>query len=124
MKKKWRSTGSERVDREITSFDLLDRWARWVGYDIDVRACTWVEDPDAKIWSEDWDDSRVSEDPPTFVAFTHNTRDGNHYGPTVAPIWGDSQAEVLAKARKRRAGARKRQEKNWSGINEPRRRAS
>jgi len=124
MSKKWKSTGSSRLDREVTGFDLLDRWGRWVGYEIDVRACTWEENPEAKAWFDDWDVCRVADEPPTFVAFTHNTRDGNHYGPTVAPIWGDSQAEVLAKARKRRDGARKRQEKNWSGINEPRRSSS
>jgi hypothetical protein len=110
--KKWKSTGSERLDREVTGFDLLDRWGRWVGYEIDVRSVSWEEAPDATIWSSD---------PKPFVAFTHNTRDGNHYGATTEAIWGDSQAEVMAKARKRRAGARKRQEKNWSGINEPRR---
>ncbi len=124
MSKKWKSTGSSRLGREVTGFDLLDRWGRWVGYEIDVRACTWEENPEAKAWFDDWDVCRVADEPPTFVAFTHNTRDGNHYGPTVAPIWGDSQAEVLAKARKRRDGARKRQEKNWSGINEPRRSSS
>lgn len=113
--KKWKATGSETLERETTGFDLLDRWGRWVGYEIDVREVSWKEAPDAKIWSED---------PRPFVAFTYNTRDRNHYGPAIEPIWGDSQAEVMAKARKRRDGARKRQEKNWSGINEPRRRAS
>ncbi len=115
MSKKWKSTGSERLDREITPFDLLDKWGRWVGYEIDVRAVSWEEAPDARIWSDD---------PKPFVAFTHNTRDGNHYGPTTEAIWGETQAEVLALARKRRAGARKRQEKNWSELNEPRRRTS
>ncbi len=113
--KRYKSTGSSRLDREITPFDLLDRWGRWVGYEIDVREVSWKEAPDAVIWSDD---------PKPFVAFTHNTRDGNHYGPAVEPIWGDSQAEVLAKARKRRDGARKRQEKNWGELNEPRRRSS
>ena len=110
--KKWKSIGTSTVDREITPFDLLDRWGRWVGYEIDVRAVSGEEAPDARIGSDD---------PKPFVAFTHNTRDGNHYGPTTEAIWGETQAEVLALARKRRAGARKRQEKNWSGINEPRR---
>ena len=114
--KKWKSIGTSTVDREITPFDLLDRWGRWVGYEIDVREVFWVEAPETSaIWSE-------HRSP--FVAFTYNTRDSNHYGPSVEPIWGDSQAEVMTKARKRRAGARKRQEKNWSELNEPRRRSS
>lgn len=124
MKKRWKTTGSERLDREITPFDLLDRWGRWVGYELEVRRVSFEEDVGGDVWADDWDVSRIAEKPMNFVAFTHNTRDGNHYGPSVAAIWGDSQAEVLAKARKRRAGARKRQEKNWSELNEPRRRAS
>ena len=59
--KKWKSTGSERLDREITPFDLLDRWGRWVGYEIDVRSVSWEEAPEtAVIWSTD---------PKPFVAF-------------------------------------------------------
>jgi hypothetical protein len=110
--KKWKSTGTSELDREVTAFDLLDRWGRWIGYEIDVREVSWTEAPDAIIWSAE---------PKPFVAFTHNTRDGNHYGPTTEAIWGDSQAEVMMKARKRRAGAWKRQEKNWGELNEPRR---
>ncbi len=114
--KKWKSIGSEPRGLEITPFDLLDRWGRWVGYEIDVRAVNWEEAPEfATIWSED---------PKPWVAFTHNTRDGNHYGPTTPAIWGETEAEVTAKARKRRDGARKRQEKSWGELNEPRRRTS
>ncbi|MCK5318175.1 MAG: hypothetical protein KAJ55_09680 [Anaerolineales bacterium] len=114
--KKYKSTGSETLDQEVTPFDLLDRWGRWVGYTIEIRAVSWEEIPeDSRSWSSD---------PKPFVAFTHNTRDGVNYGATTEAIWGDSQAEVTAKARKRRDGARKRQEKNWGELNAPRRRAS
>ncbi len=112
--KKWKRLGTQTVDREITPFDLLDRWGRWVGYEIEIREIFYQEAPeDATTW--------FPSNPP-FVAFTYNTRDSNHYGPSVEPIFGDDQAEVLKKARKRRDGARKRQEKNWSELNEPRRR--
>ena len=36
--KKYKSTGSETLDREVTPFDLLDRWGRWVGYTFEIRA--------------------------------------------------------------------------------------
>lgn len=111
--KMWKSTGTETVDREITPFDLLDRWGRWVGYEIEVRSVTWKEAPADSLMG--YDEAKP------FVAFTRNTRDGRRYGSSSEAIWGDSQAEVLAKARKRRAGARKRQEKNWGELNAPRR---
>lgn len=112
MKKIWKMTGTETVDREVTNFDLLDRWLRWVGYDIEVRKVSWEEAETTSLWTRD--------EPTPFVAFTWNTRDENHHGPSTEPFWGDSQAEVMAKARKRRAGARKRQEKNWGDLNEAR----
>ena len=114
--KLWKWIGTETADGEITTFDLLDRWGRWVGYEIDLREVFWEEVSETSLSTRD--------KPTKFVAFTYNTRDQEHYGPSSEPIWGDSQAEVMTKARKRRAGARKRQEKNWSELNEPRRRSS
>ena len=116
MKKIWRMTGTKTVETEVTPFDLLDRWGRWVGYDIDVREVSWKEVLEPTLLTRD--------EPEPFVAFTNNTRDHVHYGPQSEAIWGGSQAEVMAKARKRRDGARKRQEKNWGDLNEPRRRSS
>ncbi len=108
----WKMTGTETVILEVTNFDLLDRWLRWVGYEIELREVTWEEVETSSLWTRD--------EPAKFVAFTHNTRDENHHGPSTEPFWGDSQAEVMAKARKRRDGARKRQEKNWGDLNEAR----
>ena len=109
----WKMIGTETVDREITSFDLLDRWLRWVGYEIELREVCWKEVDVTSLWTRD--------EPTKFVAFTHNTRDSEHHGPSTEPFWGDDQDEVMAKARKRRDGARKRQEKNWGDLNEARR---
>ena len=108
----WKMTGTETVETEKTNFDLLDRWLRWVGYEIDLRKVSWEEGSVTSLWTRD--------EPTKFVAFTWNTRDDNHHGPSTEPFWGDSQAEVMAKARKRRDGARKRQEKNWGDLNEAR----
>lgn len=111
----WKMTGTETVDREVTNFDLLDRWLRWVGYEIDVRKVSWEEVSVTSLWTRD--------QPAKFVAFTHNTRDSEHHGPSTEPFWGNSWNEVMTKARKRRAGARKRQEKNWGDLNEARKEA-
>ena len=115
MKKIWKMTGTETVETEVENFDLLDRWLRWVGYEIEVRKVSWEEAETTSLWTRD--------EPAKFVAFTHNTRDSVHHGPSTDPFWGDSQAEVMAKARKRRDGARKRQEKNWGDLNEARKEA-
>ena len=109
----WKMTGTETVACEVENFDLLDRWLRWVGYEIEVRKVSWEEvSVSRSMWTRD--------EPTKFVAFTHNTRDEEHHGPSTEPFWGDSQAEVMAKARKRRDGARKRQVKNWGDLNEAR----
>ena len=105
---RWKKADASRVDREITPFKLLDAWGRWVGYEFSVWEVRWVEvqpDESPRSWTDD---------PKPFVAITKNTRDGVEYGPASAAIWGDSQDEVTNKARKRRAGARKRQIKNWA----------
>ena len=107
--KKWKRLGSELVDREITPFKILDRWRRWVGYEIEVFEIFYTELPeDATVWLPS---------NPRFIAITYNTRDSKHYGASSQPIFGDVQGDVMKKARKRRAGARKRQEKNWSDYN-------
>ena len=53
MSKKWKSTGSERLDREIPPFDLLAKRGRWVGSESAVRARSWEGAPDARTWSDD-----------------------------------------------------------------------
>ena len=67
----WKMTGTETVEREVENFDLLDRWLRWVGYDIDVRKVSWEEAETTSLWTRD--------EPTPFVAFSWNTRDENHH---------------------------------------------
>lgn len=106
--RKWKRISSEKVETEVTPFKLLDRWGRWVGYKIVICAIHYVPSAD--------DAAIYFTDNKPFAAFTYNTRDGRHYGASTEGIWGDSQAEVMAKARKRREDARKRQVKNWGGL--------
>lgn len=105
MTTKWKRTHTELRDREITEFGLVDDKGRAIAFVIEIFEVSHVEIPeDSTSW---WPDN------PAFIATTKILRDGSHYGKSTPEIWGDTLAEIMSKARKRRAGALKRYQKKF-----------
>jgi hypothetical protein len=103
--RKWKRVGSQVVDREITDFDLDDNQGRAIGYEITAFEVSYLElSDDAVSW---WPIN------PPFIARTANLRNGSNFGALSPEIYGDTLEVVMTKARKRRAGALKRQTKNF-----------
>ncbi len=103
--RKFQRTASVLSDREITPFNLVDDKGRAISFEIEAFEVSYLELPeDATSW---WPNN------PAFIATTKNIRGGVQYGKITPEIYGDTLAEVMTKARKRRAGALKRQTKNF-----------
>lgn len=104
----YRTLSSQLIDREITSFGLIDERGRAIGYAIAAYEMSYETLPERATYGE--------LDNPRFVARTSVTRDGEGFGAITRDVTGDTAAEVMAEARNRRQRSLERYRRKYGGA--------
>lgn len=90
-------------------FSLTDKKGRAVGYSVEIVKCAWEQ-----FEPTEYESFHMSRGP-NFFAMTHQTRDGNGFGPTPENLTAATLEDLEKLVAKRVAGARKRLTKQFGG---------
>ena len=90
--RKFKRTGSELRDREITEFGLVDDKGRAIAFVIEIFEVSHVEIPA--------DSTSCWPDNPAFIATPKSPRGGSHYGNSTPATWGSTLGQTLPEATK------------------------